>query len=52
MSNGKDLQSKWVGYSNGIAYDVFNVKSDNRGLCHIDGMTTLQWCTFDKIVEL
>ena len=45
------IKTKWIGYSNGVAYPVFAVKDDNIGLCTIEGCIFMCWCTFDKIVE-
>ena len=43
--------SKYVGYSNGKKYSVFEIdKNDNTiGLTEIEGYVGKVWCTFDKI---
>ena len=42
--------TKYTGYANGKAYPLLAVKSHNRGLCAVEGMSILVWCTFEKIV--
>jgi hypothetical protein len=44
---------QYIGYSNGVAYPLYNVRlDDNIGLCNVEGCTLAVWCTFDKIIKL
>jgi hypothetical protein len=43
------VKSIGYGYSNGKKYKIYAVKDDNIGLCEIEGLIFLCWCTFEDI---